>query len=355
MLRRARHKLDFFSRWGRFQLRRARNRAFQALELTSYVLTPRRPCRHLVVEHPQNNDRLVSYLSWLYGAPDETLFEGLINDGAVHLNKRRAAPGDLTRHMDFVEIKATKLPAFVLTPLERPLNVIYMDRHIAVVEKQPGDLCIPPPNRRHAPCVAGSLLSQGISSSAQIPNIHAGLAHRLDRFTGGLLVAARTPAAKDRMTRLFRQRKVRKQYLAIVGGELVAGGVIDAPISRDRKRRWAFRVSPRGHSARTEFSVHEPLSAAATELKVRIHTGRTHQIRVHMANMGHPLVGDFLYGGLCLPETRQFLLHAAQLEFEHPFTGELMSFSSTPSAAYLEDKERILRGEPLAPHPKARR
>src|SRR4029450_1326270 len=179
---------------------------------------------------------------------------------------------------------------------------------------------------------------------------------RLDKGTSGLLVVAKDDATHRALSRQFAERSVRKEYQAIVlGVPSRAQGEIDLPIGRDpvHRRRMAVRA-PRARAARTGYRVAEALDGAAL-LEVRIHTGRTHQIRVHLASLGHPVAGDELYGGRRAPSARRAeardalrdlarpALHAARLLFVHPRSGETLAFES-PLPADLRALLAVLRG-----------
>jgi 23S rRNA pseudouridine1911/1915/1917 synthase len=158
-----------------------------------------------------------------------------------------------------------------------------------------------------------------------------GIVHRLDRGTSGLLVVARSPRAYASLTDQLARRRVERRYLALVRGHMPApAGVIDAPVGRSARDRTRMAVAAGGRSARTRYEVvaafdePEPLSLVAC----RLETGRTHQIRVHLAAVGHPVVGDDRYGGRRLLGLDRPFLHAAELAFTHPATGEQVRFSS---------------------------
>jgi 23S rRNA pseudouridine1911/1915/1917 synthase len=185
--------------------------------------------------------------------------------------------------------------------------------------------------------------------------LRPGIVHRLDRGTSGLLVVAKDDATHRALVRRFSSRQVEKEYLAIAHGvPRQTGGEITAPIGRHPVQRKKMSVrAPRGRSARTSWSRQEVFDGACL-LRVRIHTGRTHQIRVHLASIGHPVAGDETYGGTRTPSSRQAearailcslerpALHAARLAFLHPATGETVSFTS-PLPADLDDVVRRLR------------
>ena len=211
-------------------------------------------------------------------------------------------------------------------------RIVHQDGEIIVVDKPAGLVVHPAPSHRGPTLVEalGELVGGG---EGQRP----GIVHRLDKDTSGLMVVARTEEAHRRLSRQIKAREVAREYLALVTGTLESrSGTIDAPLGRDRRRRTRRAVRGSGErEARTHFEVIERLPAD-TLVRVRLETGRTHQIRVHFAAIGHPVAGDPEYGakgrhGL----VRQFL-HAARLSFIHPTTGEQLSFES-PLPADLEE------------------
>jgi 23S rRNA pseudouridine1911/1915/1917 synthase len=163
---------------------------------------------------------------------------------------------------------------------------------------------------------------------ARVPR--AGIVHRLDKDTSGLLVVARTPAAQARLVKALAARDIEREYLALCQGRVTAGGTVDEPLGRHRTQRTKMAVRPDGREAITHYRI-ERRFRAHTLLRVQLETGRTHQIRVHLQHIHHPIVGDPLYGffGSDKPlNPPRILLHASNLELIHPHTKKLLSFSS---------------------------
>jgi 23S rRNA pseudouridine1911/1915/1917 synthase len=239
-------------------------------------------------------------------------------DGAPPAKSQRLAGGETLE----VDLPATE-PA-ELEPEEVDLRVAYEDEHLLVVDKPAGVVVHPAPGHAHGTLVQG-LLARGAAGGE---SERSGIVHRLDRDTSGLLVVARSEEAFARLQALVRDRALERTYLALVRGRPRSWrGRIEAPIGRDRSdptRRSLDTDAPR--DAVTHFEVEELIGRHAL-LRVRLETGRTHQIRVHLAAIELPVVGDPVYG---VPEPalgRQFL-HASELAFEHPLTGERIDVQS---------------------------
>jgi 23S rRNA pseudouridine1911/1915/1917 synthase len=197
-------------------------------------------------------------------------------------------------------------------------RIAYEDEHLLVVDKGPG--VVVHPARGHGEGTLAQLLA---ASAAGGDPERAGIVHRLDRDTSGLLVVARSEQAHRRLQGALRRRLIEREYLALVQGQPPArSGTIEAPIGRDPRVRTRMAVGgAHSREARTHFTLERAL-AGTSLLRLRLDTGRTHQIRVHLRAIGHPVCGDPEYGTAgVLGLTRQFL-HAARLAFDHPFTGE---------------------------------
>jgi len=209
--------------------------------------------------------------------------------------------------------------------LNAELRIVHVDDDLAVVDKPAGLVVHPAPSHTGPTLVSelGDLLGGG--EEAERP----GIVHRLDKDTSGLLVVARNDAAHAALQAQVQRREVERFYLALARGHLASRtGTIDAPIGRASRRRHRMAVSgAASREARTHFKVIE-LLGAETYLEVRLETGRTHQIRAHFAAIGHPLVGDSSYGGERKYGLERQFLHAHRLAFDHPVSGERLSFRS---------------------------
>jgi 23S rRNA pseudouridine1911/1915/1917 synthase len=228
----------------------------------------------------------------------------------------------------------------LLTPEEMQLEVVYADEHLLLVDKPAGVVVHPTPGRTEGTLVHGLLTRGAAGGTADRP----GIVHRLDRDTSGLLVVTRSEEAHRRMQQLVRKRELKREYLALVGGHPRSRtGRIEASIGRDRTdptRHSLDTATPR--DAVTHFELAEILPQHAL-LRIRLETGRTHQIRVHLEAIGLPLAGDPVYGeARDLGLERQFL-HAARLAFQHPFTGECVEATSElpPDLASALGKARL--------------
>ena len=249
-------------------------------------------------------------------------------DGAVRAKSHRLEGGEQ------VELEPREAAVPEIEPEDVPFRVVYEDEHLLVVDKPAG--VVVHPGAGHA---SGTLVHGLAGRAAGGEEDRPGIVHRLDRDTSGLLVVARSDEAHERLQQLIRERQVERRYTALVRGRPRSWrGTIDAPIGRDRDdptRRSLDTDTPR--EAVTHFEVAELLGGHAL-LDVRLETGRTHQIRVHLAAIDLPVVGDPVYG---VPESalgRQFL-HATRLAFTHPFNGERVEVESPlpdDLVAYLE-------------------
>ena len=238
-------------------------------------------------------------------------------------------------------------------PQDLPLNVVYQDDDVLVINK-PIDFVVHPGSGIKDGTVMNAVLFHYPQTASLA---RAGIVHRLDKDTSGLMVIALSQAAQHALVKAISKHLVVREYEAIVEGELTAGGTVDAPIGRDLHNRTRMAVMPEGlgREAVTHYRVMEHFRAH-TRLKLRLETGRTHQIRVHMASINHPLLGDTQYGGrrikhlarasaeldAALNNYRHQALHASHIEFEHPITHENMSFDA-PLPEEMQNLITLLR------------
>ena len=264
-------------------------------------------------------ERLDRFLAELPEIGSRAVAERLLRGGGVLVDGRARAKSHRLAGGEELEFEAPPTPTSELVPEQMDLDVRYEDDDLLVVDKPAGLVVHPAPGHAAGTLVHG-LLAHDVEGGEEPER--PGIVHRLDRDTSGLLVVARSPEAHRRLQQLVHERALSREYLALVAGRPRSRrGTIDAPIGRDRHdplRHSLDTDSPR--DAVTHFEVEELLPRHAL-LRVTLETGRTHQIRVHLAAIDLPVAGDPLYGrpgdlGL----ERQFL-HAARLAFEHPFTG----------------------------------
>ncbi len=270
---------------------------------------------------------------------------GWIKSGAVTLDGVQAPPRQLLRGGEHVCLQVELENEVSSAPEAIALDVVHEDAHLLVLDK-PAGLVVHPGAGNPAGTLLNALLHHD-PKLAELPR--AGIVHRLDKDTSGLMVVARTLPTYTALVDLLSRHEVERQYEAVVLGTMVAGGTVDAPIGRsmgDRLRQ-AVRDEEDGKRAVTHYRLRERFRAHSL-LQCQLETGRTHQIRVHLTHIGHPLVGDPLYGGgLKLPKGaspelvgvlrgfRRQALHAEKLSFIHPATGEALSFSAERPADQL--------------------
>lgn len=278
-----------------------------------------------------------------------------VKEGKVLLDGAPVAPRHLLRGGETVVLEAELAPEVDAQPEDIALNIVHEDDDLMVVDKPVG-LVVHPGAGNPAGTMLNALLHHA-PSLAELPR--AGIVHRLDKDTAGLMVVAKSIAAQTALVGMLSRHDVHRQYEAVVLGTMVAGGTVDEAIGRhqhDRLKQGVRDVEMGGKEAVTHYRVRERFRAHSV-IQCNLETGRTHQIRVHMAHIGHPLVGDQLYGnGLRLPRGasqelidalrgfRRQALHAEKLAFEHPITGQYLEFNS-PRPADQEELIEALRAD----------
>jgi len=236
-------------------------------------------------------------------------------------------------------------------PEALPLPIVYQDHDLIVVDK-PAGMVVHPAAGHASGTLVNALLHHVDDLSGIGGQKRPGIVHRLDKGTSGLMVVAKHDKAHEELARQFAEREVEKEYLALVWGEVMAGRRIDAPIGRDPNNRKKMSSEESNRMRRTRAAVTrivraEHFGRVLTMAQVAIHTGRTHQIRVHLSAIGHPIVGDALYGGVhrrvpgdvrAVSHLERPFLHAAHLVFQHPEDGRKMEFMSP----LPEDLQKVL-------------
>ena len=283
--------------------------------------------------------RLDALLAARVAGTSRTTIKRLIEDGDALVNSRPAKPSHKVRAGDRVEIELAAPPPLDLEPEEIALDIVHEDGEVVVVNK-PAGMVVHPAAGVSRGTLANALAFHFRRLSRHAGALRPGVVHRLDRDTSGLIVVAKTPAAHEHLAEQFRARTVFKSYAALVHGVTrEERGRIEEPLARDPRNRTRMAVVRGGRAALSLWRVRRRFTRF-TLLDVQIKTGRTHQIRVHLAWLKHPVVGDETYGGgrdKTIPDPaararvaalgRQFL-HAERLGFHHPSTGEWMSFTA---------------------------
>ncbi|GHD74295.1 ribosomal large subunit pseudouridine synthase D [Luteimonas padinae] len=291
--------------------------------------------------------RFDAVLAELFPEYSRSRLSAWVKSGDVLLDGATVRPREAVRGGQEVVLTATLEPQVSAGPEDIPLSVLYEDAEVLVIDK-PAGLVVHPGAGNHTGTLVNALLFRDPAIAA-VPR--AGIVHRLDKDTSGVMVVARTLQAQAALVAQLSAREVHRQYLAVVVGALVSGGTVAAPIDRHPRDRLRMAVRDDGREATTHYRLQERFRAH-TALECRLETGRTHQIRVHMAHLKHPIVGDPLYGGpLKLPRGasdelaaalrgfKRQALHAQVLEFAHPATGEPVRCE----APLPEDLQALLR------------
>ncbi|MEE9201563.1 MAG: RluA family pseudouridine synthase [Dehalococcoidia bacterium] len=272
----------------------------------------------------EDGGRLDRFLAVAAGVPRSQVHR-LVVEGLVMVNGEAARPAQRLRPGDRVEVRWPEPPPPHPTPEPLPLEIVYEDEHLIVVDKPPGLTVHPAPGHPRGTLV-NALLAR-YPDLAALEGDRPGIVHRLDRDTSGLILVARTEAARQHLVAQLKGHRVVKRYLVLVRGRLEpAEGAIEGPIARHPRHRQRMALVAGGREARTGYRVLRYLDGY-TLVEATPVTGRTHQIRVHLSAAGYPVVGDRTYGVGSPHLSRQFL-HAAYLRLRHPASGEEVEFQS---------------------------
>jgi len=305
--------------------------------------------------------RLDQALAILLPDYSRTRLKEWIDTGCIQVDGRTLKPKDKVFGGEQVLVKAEVEAEVPMAPERIKLDVVHKDKDIFIINK-PAGLVVHP----GAGNAAGTLQNALLNLDPKLEKLpRAGIVHRLDKETSGLMVVARTLAAHTALTKMIEAHEVQRHYEAICCGVMTAGGTIDAPIDRHPTDRVRMAVRQSGREAVTHYRVIHRYRAH-THVRVQLETGRTHQIRVHLAHIKYPIVGDRVYGGrLALPKgatpelmdaLRSFprqALHAAQLELAHPVSGKTLSFSA-PLPKDMQDLLKVLARDEKVETPNSR-
>ncbi|SHE27181.1 RluA family pseudouridine synthase [Alkalibacter saccharofermentans] len=287
------------------------------------------------IRENEDSMRLDQYLSSHFKEMSRSYIKKLIDSGNVRLNGEIPKSSVKTSPGDLITVDIPKAEDYRVEPQDLPLDIVYQDKDIVVVNKDKG-MVVHPGHGNPSGTLVNALLHQ-IKDLSGINGVkRPGIVHRIDKDTSGLLLVAKNDAAHKKLAALLKKHDIRRNYYAILEGVIQEeNGKIDAPIGRDPKNRIKMAVvNQNSKSAVTHFKVIERFPKH-TLIEASLETGRTHQIRVHMAYIGHPLVGDGVYGFKKQVLTKEGqALHAFRLAFDHPSTGDAMIFE-TPIPDYF--------------------
>jgi len=283
---------------------------------------------HLEVGSAESGARLDRFLAQALPAFSRARLETLIRDGFVTVNGKAARPRDLVRTGDVAELREPEVEKIEALPEEMALEILFEDEDLLVLNK-PAGLVMHPGGGHQQHTLVNALLAHCQNLSGIGGKERPGIVHRLDKETSGALVVAKNDSTHRDLSKQFAARTMGKIYLALVAGTpRKATGVIDKAIARHPVHRQRMSIARRqGRSAKTEYRVLRS-NGEVSLLECTLHSGRTHQIRVHLHDLGHPVLGDKLYGGKRAGDFPRQMLHAWKLSFDHPRTGERMNFTA---------------------------
>lgn len=251
----------------------------------------------------------------------------MIKEGLITLNGQTVKTGMVIKKDDVIQIQDVEAKTLDIEAVNLNLDIVYEDDDLAVINK-PSGLIVHPASTTHEATLVHGLLHQMDELSSINGVIRPGIVHRIDKDTSGLLVVAKNDIAHQALSEDLQQHDIERVYIALVYGQFKENeGYIDAPIARHPKNRLKMTVIPSGKTAKTHFKVLERFDRYSL-LELKLETGRTHQIRVHMSYIGHPVVGDPIYGPKEVVGNSGQFLHAKTLSFMHPTKKEPMTFSA---------------------------
>ena len=287
------------------------------------------------VDDTDSDIRLDTYLSGVFADLSRTKLQSFIKQDAVKVNGKTVKPSYVTRTDDEIVCDFDNLENIVIQPENINIEVVYEDENIAIVNKPSGMLTHPTSTEK-----TGTLVNALLYKYDRLSDINGiyrpGIIHRLDRNTSGLLIIAKNNEAHEKYAQMIKDREIEKHYRAIVKGRIEENLKINEPIGRSKSQPNKMCVTPDGKPSLTEVSVME-LFDNATSLDVNLKTGRTHQIRVHLSHIGHPVFNDTLYGfGKMKIKTEEQVLQSYKLKFINPFNNSMVDLQ-------IEEDDKIKR------------
>lgn len=297
------------------------------------------------LENDQTGVRLDKLLSDLDPDLTRSHAEQLIEAGKVSVNDKECRKGSYKgKEGDLIRVLIPEPEETEILPEKMDVPILYEDDDIIIVNKPKGMVVHPAPGHNTGTLVNGLLYHCKDSLSGINGNLRPGIVHRIDRDTTGVLVVCKNDKAHLSLSKQLSEHSITRIYYCIVQGNVTEDGTVDAPIGRSPKDRKKMAVVQGGRRAVTHYHVIEHLKGGYTYLSCQLETGRTHQIRVHMASLGHPLVGDTVYGSSKQPLTGEGqVLHAGVLGFIHPGTDEYVEFSAELPEYFRDLLEKLRR------------
>ena len=294
------------------------------------------------INSEEEGQRIDKYLSIMIEGKSRSFVQGLIDEKKVKANSKVIKSNYKIKKGDFIEVEVPEPVELNVSAEEMNLDIVYEDEDVLVVNKEKGIVVHPAPGNYTGTLVNG-ILHHCSDLSGINGVIRPGIVHRIDKDTSGILVIAKNDEAHNDLAAQFKEHSIKREYYALVEGKFSnIKGSIDKPISRDKKERIKMAINSDGKRAVTHYEVLEQYDKGVSLVKCTLETGRTHQIRVHMASIGHPLVGDLVYGY----KRQKFniegqALHAKTLGFIHPRTKEYMEFTSELPHYFKELLEKL--------------
>ncbi len=278
-----------------------------------------------IVPEGARRERADKVLAAAFPAHSRVAFQRALEAGLVKVDGKVVAQSDDVRGGQTIEFSLPETKPAELRPVEIPLDVVFEDKHLIVVNKAPG-MVVHPGVGTGEDTLVHALLAHCAGELSGVGGVERpGIVHRIDKETTGLLVVAKSDAAHRALSDQFAERSLVKEYVALISGIPKAlSGVIDRSISRHPVHRHRMTTGEGGRPARTDWTLLEKFGERAAFVRCRIHTGRTHQIRVHFKSIGHPLLGDATYGWKAsptMPTPPRVMLHAEHLVLAHPVSG----------------------------------